>query len=61
MSISIGCDELGMDCNFVTEGETEEVVMESLMRHVHAEHTDDWFQIEEIYQAACSVIGEKAA
>jgi predicted small metal-binding protein len=61
MSISIGCDELGMDCNFVTEGETEEVVIESLMRHVHAEHTDDWFRIEEIYQAACSVIGEKAA
>jgi len=45
----------------VQEGETGEVVMESLMRHVHTEHTDDWFEIEEIYQAACSVIREKAA
>jgi predicted small metal-binding protein len=61
MSISIRCEELGMDCHFVTEGETEEVVIGSLMRHVHAEHTDDWFETEEIYQAACSVIREKAA
>jgi predicted small metal-binding protein len=61
MSISIGCNELGMDCHFETEGETGEVVIESFMHHVHAEHTDDWFQIEEIYQAASSVIREKAA
>lgn len=50
-----------MDCPFVQEGETREVVIESLLRHVHTEHTDDWFEIEEIYQAACSVIREKAA
>ena len=61
MSMSISCKELGMDCNFVKEGETGEVVIESLMRHVHTEHTEDWFEIEEIYQAACSVIREKAA
>jgi len=61
MSISISCKELGMDCHFVQEGETGEVVIESLMRHVHTEHTDDWFEIEEIYRAACSVIREKAA
>ena len=61
MSISIRCNELGMDCHFVTEGETGEVVTESLMRHVQTEHTEDWFEIEEIYQAACSVIREKAA
>jgi predicted small metal-binding protein len=61
MSISISCKELGMDCPFVQEGETGGVVIESLMLHVHTEHTDDWFEIEEIYQAACSVIREKAA
>ncbi len=61
MSISIRCEELGMDCHIVTEGETGEVVLESLMRHVQTEHTEDWFEIEEIYQAACSVIREKAA
>jgi len=61
VSISISCKELGMDCLFVQEGETGEVAIESLMRHVQTEHTDDWFEIEEIYQAACSVIREKAA
>jgi predicted small metal-binding protein len=61
MSISISCKELGMDCHFVQEGETGEVVIESFMRHVHTEHADEWFEIEEIYQAACSVIREKAA
>jgi len=61
MSISISCKEVGMECNFVTEGETGEEVMESLMRHVHAEHTDDWFEIEEIFQAAYAVVRKKAA
>jgi predicted small metal-binding protein len=59
--MSISCKELGFDCNFVKEGETGEIVIESLMRHVQTEHTEDWFEIEEIYQAACSVIREKAA
>ena len=61
MTTSIRCKELGMECPFVTEGETEQVVMESLMRHVQEEHTDDWFEIEEIYQAACAVIRRKVA
>jgi hypothetical protein len=50
-----------MDCNFVKEGETGEVIIESLMRHVHSEHSDEWFEIEEIYQAACQILREKAA
>jgi len=61
MSILISCKEVGMDCNFVTEGETGQVAMDSLMRHVQAEHTGDWFEIEEIYQAAHEVIRKKAA
>jgi|GEM_PF-918189 len=69
MSMSIGCKELGMDCDFVTQmycdyvtqREAEEFVIDSLLRHVYTEHTEDWFEIEEICQAACSVIREKAA
>jgi predicted small metal-binding protein len=61
MPMAISCRELGMDCRFMTKGETREVVIESLIRHVQAEHTEDWFEIEEIYQAACSVVRAKAA
>ena len=61
MYTSIGCRELGIDCNVVIEGETGEMAIESLMRHVQMEHTEDWFEIEEIYQAAWSVVREKAA
>ncbi len=61
MSISLSCRELKMECPFVTEGETEKVVLDSFMNHVQTEHTDDWFEIEEIYQSACSIVHEKAA
>ena len=61
MQTSISCKELGIDCTFVIEGETGEMVVESLIRHVREEHTDDWFEIEEIYQTACSVARAKAA
>lgn len=61
MVTSISCKELGMDCNFIIEGESGEIVVEYLMRHVQSEHTDDWFEMEEIYQAACSVAKAKAA
>jgi predicted small metal-binding protein len=61
VSTSIGCKDLGIDCVVVVEGETGEIAVESLMRHVQSEHTEDWFEIEEIYQAACSVAKAKAA
>lgn len=61
MLTSISCKELGIECNFIIEGETGEIVIEYLMRHVKSEHIDDWFEIEEIYQAACSVAKAKAA
>jgi len=61
MSISISCRELGIDCNFVMEGERESDLIESFMRHIHAEHAEDWFDIEEIHQAACLFLREKAA
>ena len=61
MHTSISCKELGIDCNVVVEGDSGESIIESLMRHVQTEHTDDWFEMEEIYQAACSVARAKAA
>lgn len=61
MSVSINCKELGIDCNFVIEGENGEIVIESFMRHLQAEHTEDWFEIEETYQAVCTVVRAKAA
>jgi predicted small metal-binding protein len=69
MSTSINCKELGINCDFetqmysdnVTQREAEEYVIDSFMRHVHTEHTGDWPEIEDIYQAACKAIREKAA
>ena len=61
MNVSIICKELGVDCQFVAEAETGDDVLELLMRHVNEEHGDDWFEIEEIYQAACRVIRKKVA
>jgi len=61
MHTAISCRELGIDCNVVVEGDSGESIIESLMRHVQTEHTDDWFEMEEIYQAACSVARAKAA
>ena len=68
MPVSISCREVGLDCQFVsqldldlvTQREAEEVVIDTLMHHVQTEHTDDWFEIEEIYQAVCKAIYEKA-
>jgi len=61
MHTSISCKELGIDCDVVVEGDSGESIIESLMRHVQTEHTDDWFEMEELYQAACSVARAKAA
>ncbi len=61
MDTSISCRELGIECNFVSKGEKKETIIESIMRHVQTEHTEDWFEIEEIYQAACVVARGKAA
>ena len=60
MDASIGCKELGIACDYIIVGETGEII-EAIMRHVKEEHTDDWFEIEEIYQAVCSVARVKAA
>lgn len=61
MHTSISCRELGIDCDFVKEGETGETVVQAFMSHVQTEHTQDWFEIEEIHQAAWMLAREKAA
>ncbi len=58
MTISICCKKLGIDCYFVADGETGEEAIESLMQHVRAKHDEEWFEVEEIYQAACRVVRE---
>lgn len=61
MHTSISCRELGIDCDFVKEGETEEIVIGSIMSHVQTDHTEDWFEIEEIHQAAWVLARKKVA
>lgn len=61
MHTAISCRELGIDCNVVVEGDSGESTVETLMRHVQTDHTDDWFEMEEIYQAARLLAQTKAA
>ncbi len=61
MPISISCRELGMDCHFVCEGETEAAVIESLVSHLQEDHDGEWFAIEEFYETARAVVRSKAA
>ena len=64
MAISIGCKDLGIDCPFEAIGESKEGVLDLVMRHMRMDHKDkivDWFEIEEIYQSAYSVIRKKIA
>lgn len=61
MSLSISCRELGLDCLFLCEGETEEAVIDSFVRHVQTDHDEEWFDIEAVYDAARVMIRGKAA
>ncbi len=61
MTISISCRDLGMDCRFVAEAENEDALLELLMEHVENGHEDDWYEAEEIYNAACERLRKKAA
>jgi predicted small metal-binding protein len=61
MVISINCRELGIDCDFAANGESNDAVIEMLMRHVNDVHAEDWFEAEEIYRAATTKVREKAA
>ncbi len=61
MPIAVSCRELGMDCYFICEGETEGAVIELLVSHFRTDHEEDWFEIEEFYQMACAVVRAKAA
>ncbi len=61
MTISISCRELGMDCRFVGEAEDEDALLELLMEHVRNGHEVDWYEDEEIYDAAREFLRRKAA
>ena len=52
MVIELRCADLGLECGHVIHGNTEEEVIETLMRHIDMEHDSDWFDHEEVYVAA---------
>jgi predicted small metal-binding protein len=60
MKVEIGCRELGRDCDFMAYGESKQEILYRIMRHVQEEHTDDWFDVEEIYAAAIALIQQRA-
>jgi predicted small metal-binding protein len=61
MFLVITCRDLGADCGFTAYGATAEEVLTQFMEHVHADHDTEWYEIEELYQAARSRIREEAA
>jgi len=61
MRMELLCREAGGDCDFVACGETGEEILDVLMKHIHAVHTDDWFEVEEMYAVACEVLHRRAA
>ena len=52
MLIEIRCADIGFDCSHVLHGNTEDEVLEALMRHIDMEHDSDWFDHEVVYDAA---------
>ena len=61
MPMSLGCKELGMECPFVAEGETEQIIIDLFIPHVQTEHDGNWFEILKFYQAAYRVLRKKVA
>lgn len=61
MPMTLDYKELGIECPFVAEGETEQVILDLFVPHIQRDHTGDWFEILEIYQVARAVLREKAA
>ena len=61
MRVEIGCRELGGECDFVAGGESEEEILDCIMRHLQQEHEEDWFSVEVTYAAACELFRRKVA
>ena len=40
--------ELGIDCDFVAEGDTNDEVIENASAHVQSEHPDEWARVKNI-------------
>ncbi len=61
MILVLSCRDLGADCPYAAYGATVEEVLTQVMEHIHADHDMDWYELEEIYQAARSRVREQAA
>ena len=57
------CRDLGIDCAccYEARGGTAFDVLELIMKHIHADHEMDWFEIEEIRETALACVRDRAA
>ncbi len=56
METTITCRDLGIDCGFEARDLTGSETVTTIIRHVRAEHTADWFELEEIHAKARSLL-----
>ena len=59
--IVIACRDTGIDCDYVARAHTAHDALARFMEHVRAEHTTDWFELEEINARAQDALRETAA
>ncbi len=57
----IACGDLGWDCPFEAAGSTGHERLVRMMRHVRSDHSDDWFELEEIHEALVLLERKRAA
>jgi len=50
------CRDLGLDCGIEARILTETETLTTIMRHVQAAHTRDWFEREEIHAKLRSLL-----
>ena len=53
---TLACSELGFDCPFRSNGTNVGDALTGIMRHIRAVHTLDWFELEELHEAARSLL-----
>lgn len=61
MEPSVRCRDLGWECPFESNGTDGYERIEKLMRHVRSDHTQDWFELEEVHEALVLLERNRAA
>lgn len=57
----LACRDLGMDCDCEVRGETASDILARIMEHIRMDHDLDWFEVEDVHQAALARIRDAAA